>query len=214
MELLVVIAIIAIVAALALPVMRNARAKSLETKCLSNLRQLSAANILYRNEKGKMVPAYDINAGPGVPTQTWVVSLMEYLPGKLKDEVDPSSVFNCPARKPLTGMANWWNEGKSYGLNPYLSDPQWDFRFAVIPKPAQIIWLAEMVERNTEWVKTADNLPAKGSPMSFRHSKDPDDPADRQDRTNVAFCDGHVASVTREKLVLTPTNAESHWRWW
>lgn len=43
MELLVVVAIIALLAALLLPVVNDARKRGYEATCLSNLRQLSAA---------------------------------------------------------------------------------------------------------------------------------------------------------------------------
>jgi prepilin-type N-terminal cleavage/methylation domain-containing protein len=71
-ELLVVIAIIAILAAMLLPALSRARGKSLRIKCISNLKQLQVAWLIYANDFADyMVP----NAPLGYPTnQSWCYS--------------------------------------------------------------------------------------------------------------------------------------------
>jgi prepilin-type N-terminal cleavage/methylation domain-containing protein/prepilin-type processing-associated H-X9-DG protein len=55
-ELMIVIAIIAILAAILFPVFNNARKKSLQTQCISNLRQLTTAIKMYATDNDDQFP--------------------------------------------------------------------------------------------------------------------------------------------------------------
>jgi prepilin-type N-terminal cleavage/methylation domain-containing protein/prepilin-type processing-associated H-X9-DG protein len=64
-ELLVVIAIIAILAALLLPALQQARGKALVSNCQANLRQLGQAVATYTDENKEMFPVFGANISPG-----------------------------------------------------------------------------------------------------------------------------------------------------
>ncbi len=62
-ELLVVIAIIAILAAILFPVFARARERARQTSCLSNLRQIGVAHMMYAQDYDERLAPYEVNHG-------------------------------------------------------------------------------------------------------------------------------------------------------
>ena len=89
-ELLVVIAIIGILAALLLPALSRAKIKAHQTRCLSNLRQLGLAQLIYAHDHEALVPYQN----PAYPGGGWLGTLVEVSKNK--------GVMICPAA-PLRG---------------------------------------------------------------------------------------------------------------
>jgi prepilin-type N-terminal cleavage/methylation domain-containing protein len=79
-ELLVVIAIIAILAALLLPALASAKLRAQRINCVSNLKQLTLAGLMYENDTGSLFPYYAY-AGSTDSSQTtgnlWLGLLMQ-----------------------------------------------------------------------------------------------------------------------------------------
>src|SRR5262245_59587967 len=99
-ELLVVIGIIAVLMAILLPSLNNARQTAIRIKCASNLRQIGQAFVLYNvNNRGYVIPSYTMTGVAGaadVPLEGWAPILDR--DGLIKgDRRSDASVFVCPS---------------------------------------------------------------------------------------------------------------------
>ena len=117
-ELLVVIAIIAILAAMLLPALQQAREKGRSAKCYSNLKTFGTAFWMYFDDTQRMV-AYDVSfseavAGTG-KHRYWSELLQPYLGQLHKDDeeflnngiVGGKSVYSCPTAYAQKGTVNF-----------------------------------------------------------------------------------------------------------
>ncbi len=125
-ELLVVISVIALLIGILLPALGRARWAAKRTTCLSNMRQLQLASLLYAQEhQGRFVEPGLTHGGVGEEEIAWVNTLEEHYghPLVVKSPGDESP--HWPVEKggegvPLSGSQSVFRR-TSYGLNDFVT---------------------------------------------------------------------------------------------
>jgi len=138
-ELLVVIAIIAILASMILPALAKAKSRARQTKCLSNMRQIGLALVLYETDFRRMPPRasqvadfMNPKAGGWRPNCLYVIA--PYLQGMFSNAAS-SKVFTCPdAKKPGDGSDATALSATSYLPNAVVMEKT----MAAIPSPSDV----------------------------------------------------------------------------
>ena len=193
-ELLVVIAIIAILAAILLPALQNARARGVGTHCQSNLGQCMRAITLYSNDwNGTWVIRYT-----SASNWVWYASLTEkgrkYLPGiQGNTESARNHLVACPDPK-------WRNSGMndSYGLMSNNAD-NWSSEFA----PAGYPVLYRVGKMGSKHIFFSDSVHTSNGIKTMNFFK-PGESAVKSrgkfvekhaGKNNLVYADGHVGSL-------------------
>ena len=168
-ELLTVLATIAILAALLLPILSKAKIKAQRTTCLSNLRQLGVAWLMYADDNhGSLVESYPEN-NPEVWVQGDMTKANEagdgdlIRAGKLFAYNRSVTIYHCPADPGVTIGGQAVRTLRSYSMNCFMGarDPGLgpipstgkDFipfyaKYSDIPRPDQLWVLLEEDERS------------------------------------------------------------------
>lgn len=205
-ELLIVIAVIAILAAILLPTLGNAKLSARRITCVNNLRQLGLASQMYWDDHEGDTFRYMIGASNGGTIywfgwiEAWTSgnegqrafdatagALYPFLGGR-GVEVCPSLDYNSRLFKAkATGAAH------GYGYNLHLSAPvtQPPMKINRVTRPSDITLLADAGQINDfQEPASADNplleefyyINDTEPTVHFRHNR----------RANVLYCDGHV----------------------
>lgn len=130
-ELLVVIAIIAILAAMLLPALQQARAKAQSIKCTGNLKQVALGYIMYTNDYEDFLPPYEFPSYLR-PGSTWDCLIAPYLGTSLEAYVEDVqkngglAVLQCPADN-VKRSEQWYNPSivlkkRSYATTVFLGN--------------------------------------------------------------------------------------------
>jgi prepilin-type N-terminal cleavage/methylation domain-containing protein len=242
-ELLVVIAIIAILAAILFPVLAHARQKAKQTSCLSNVKQLTAALLMYADDYDQTLVTLHQGRllGPEDQRLWWYQIIEPYVKSK--------EVFVCPADNDVdTHFMFYWNGSwqqipvhTSYGVNRFaiintvyrngetVYDREKKQNFSTrglegfvdgAPDPAKLILLAD-----SGWGSFIDSGGmSDGGWQPWLHFAyhDPEDPNAQGGWLNAAyppigFVDGHVKVLrTRgwEGCVISPGQAYTWSYYW
>ena len=204
-ELLVVIAIIAILASLLLPALSRAKSKASSVQCLSQMRQIGLATILYVDDSDGYLPrsSHSALAYGQLP---WGYALVPYVLGKSFTRPDSrwtnlfSTLYHCPQDKRAT--TDW-----SYGKNVYpelsaeeTGGPTWS-RLAQIPRSAATVLYAEKGGGSM-----ADHLLAH----YWRSGGQPEVDRKRHDlKSNYIYADGHAVKQRFEQTFSLTNNVDN-----
>jgi prepilin-type N-terminal cleavage/methylation domain-containing protein/prepilin-type processing-associated H-X9-DG protein len=194
-ELLVVIAIIAILAAILFPVFARAREKARQASCVSNLKQLGLASLMYAQDYDeKYSKCYLYHPGPLVNIRWFWRGATN--PGMLYPYLKNHQIFLCPS-------------GGCYGYNRVIGQTGSNPGLAMgdVEKPAETVMFADVLlwhgnidtgrGGNFAWglaaFKYSDRYNSGrmtsgcygGGLICPRHNG----------TANVCFCDGHVKSM-------------------
>jgi prepilin-type N-terminal cleavage/methylation domain-containing protein/prepilin-type processing-associated H-X9-DG protein len=217
-ELLVVVGIIAVLVSILLPSLSRARESAKQVQCLSNLRQLGNAFIMYTNENKGSFPR------PGVGGTAWVFEdwiYWEDLPirrlqdsaiGKYLSKPVTANVFRCPSddmnahqnKYVYSYSANYMvcRLPEKYFGNPYGAGEQ-----TTPLKASQVIDAANKILLIDESTDTSDDgcwawqqtLGSGKNVISNRHDKSKEAITNlNAGRGNANFCDGHAEYVYRK----------------
>ena len=205
-ELLVVIAIIAILAAMLLPALARAKSTAVSVQCLSQMRQIGLATVMYADENGGCLPrsSHSAMAYGQLP---WGYALVPYV--SVREYTRPDSfwtnlfttLYRCPKDR---GKRTDWSYGKN--VYPELSaletgGPTWN-RLDQIPRPAATVIYAEKVASSM-----ADHLMAHFWPQGAKPEVD----QTRHDKkSNYVYCDGHAVRQRFENT-FSRTNKINNW---
>ena len=225
-ELLVVIAIIAILASILFPVFAKAREKARQSRCVSNIKQLTMAVQQYADDNDEVLPPNHVYA----PSTNYPNAILTY--------VKDYAVFLCSSheqRLVLPGATGSLDGFSSYGMNDNLTytangtfdpffDPEQGRALSDIQYPSELILLVENssfadsnpsvyvpVGSTLAWfdINSATYNPWRSTNRPYGHVY----PL-HSGGCVTSFCDGHAKWMPVDKLANPPGGSITDWRLW
>ncbi|MBS1370652.1 MAG: prepilin-type N-terminal cleavage/methylation domain-containing protein [Lentisphaeria bacterium] len=213
-ELLVVIAIIAILAGMLLPALNQARARSRDIKCTSNLKQLGTYMSMYVDQNRGVMPSSYRNLGGN--NGYWQDVLFAMSGGTDKAEKNcfldddkkmPRGVFACPSSTTATETAAI---KRHYGINwrgtPDCAGNDQSHVLSKIRNPSGRAMLFDIYMTSPSRNPLA---PTAQNRAEMNENNDPDGWRHKGGKgVNFAFVDGHVEAELYDEIPYNRLNSE------
>jgi prepilin-type N-terminal cleavage/methylation domain-containing protein/prepilin-type processing-associated H-X9-DG protein len=215
-ELLVVVAIIALLVAILLPALNEARTIAKKVVCQANLKQFTTATAIYTNEENAWLPLAMISA-----TDNWVTTYTKYFDPEsggynfnggegncfINTQKHVKTLFTCQSGveqgEHWFDISYYYNGQVGHG-NPPLSD-NYRGRRIEVSVPSELTLICD----GTVWSRNGVYGPGNG-PIVTNQCAGPDWWR-HLDRVNVTWADGHISDVS----IDAPGCLDNLWYgWW
>jgi len=202
-ELLVVIGIIAILAAILLPALKNARAKGVQLSCLNQLKQIGVGSLEYVSDHSGYWPVKTSPpTGPGAWNDFWFTKLSCYMGvelGASPTDLELQKIqkrFVCPSQAG-TWSPDWWKICYAYNYY-FIYTGEYEKRIGILrrgEKPSQIMYAMDGIVSGHHYILPSLTTIDKKDSICFH-----------QGSANILFFDIHATSMTFFEL---PTDAHT-----
>ena len=206
-ELLVVIAIIAILAAMLLPALSNARNTAKKIKCAGNIKQIVMADIMYAGDFNDWYVPVVWGCAPGWTRiqefRTLLGTPADASLGYAQDALlCPQAVSQMNDRDPLNGKYARISNVYAFNSQDFVGSDYPTNYFSGDDVSSIMGYRATQVRRASEKLKVADSddwwmiwwFSYTGTNPSYRHAMG------RAGGVNAGFFDGHVAAMQRPEV--------------
>ena len=229
-ELLIVIAIIAILASMLLPALNQARARSHQTSCMGNLRQLAMTCVQY-NSDYKMGVASGALASDGYIRWQSVLHRLYLYPGQARaaTSADPTGnqklhiqaiggdpangyraygVFGCPVTRRISSSAAF-QDRNNYGMNHYVGSNIASSVWGVGYDASRVY---DKVKKPSMRLLITDGLGKNNnSDKGFFVSNRSDIDVRHMNSANTAYLDGHCKLIHFGRIPGNGVNGDPAW---
>ena len=211
-ELLVVIAIIAILAAILLPALNSARERGRSASCISTLKQLGTATLMYADNNDDYPPnallyCYD------KAKERWHHLIAPYFGEDKNFETIPPQILWCPSvMDPAQRPSNYWDT--NYGMNwlfgsTYMKDAgESPVKLLQVKSPSGVVLMGDWAKKNNHLITAYDfTMSESRRELVLRHNK----------QANMVFVDGHCGVLNentwngRDSVLHNPGSYDLPW---